>query len=120
METKARKRSRLTSSFTLAIAAWCLVGVGSGCSANRSAHAGMTDAEITSQVEETFAADGRFDAYTIVVTTEDRRVHLSGTVTTADERNAAEKIAAASPGVDSVDNYIRFDPSFATREAPQP
>ena len=95
-----------TIALSLALAA--LVGL--GCATGRPSgppddRAG--DAVITSQVAAKLAADPREDEYEIAVDTRDGVVRLRGVVETAEQRRAAEQLARATEGVESVDNQLR-------------
>jgi hyperosmotically inducible protein len=85
-----------------------VAGVFMACSMRPAANVGITDAEITSGVDVRLAEESRLAPYEIAVRTDDGVVRLSGNVATADDRDSAEAIAAASRGVVSVDNYIQF------------
>jgi osmotically-inducible protein OsmY len=80
----------------------------SGCALSGPEKVVLTDAEISNEITAALGADSRFDAYNINVTTEDAGVRLTGAVATGSERDAAERIAKASRGVDHVENDIRF------------
>ena len=86
----------------------CIAALFAGCSMRQAANVGITDADITSGVEARLAEESQLNGYAIAVKTDDGVVRLSGNVATASDRDSAETIAAASPGVVSVDNYIQF------------
>jgi len=87
---------------------FCVGGLVAGCSMKKPANFGISDAEITAGVREGLAGDPTLKPYTLTVTTEEGVVRLSGGVATSYDRDNAESIAAASRGVVSVNNFIRF------------
>ncbi len=79
-----------------------------GCSAKQPANAGISDADITAGVETALAGESSLGDYDLAVSTASGVVRIGGMVTTEEDRANAETIAAASRGVVSVDNWIRF------------
>jgi len=67
----------------------------------------LNDASVTAKVKARLMADPDVAALHIDVDTADGQVTLKGTVSTADERAEAEKLANHTEGVKSVVNLIQ-------------
>ena len=66
------------------------------------------DATITSDVRARLAADAQTKPFTITVDTEAGVVHVTGDVANDADRTTVERIAHDTPGVQSVDNDVRY------------
>lgn len=86
----------------------CLAFALAGCSAKMPANQGIADAEITTGVEAAFAAESSLADFDLTVSTDDGVVRIAGLVADEEDRASAETIAAASRGVVSVDNWVRY------------
>jgi hypothetical protein len=67
----------------------------------------VPDAEVTTRVSQSLDRAPDLAAYEIDVATENGEVTLSGRVAQDEQRNQAEQIARATPGVEDVVNRIR-------------
>ena len=66
----------------------------------------VAPSEIKRKIEEAFRRSAEIDANRIVVDAKDSEVILKGTVRSWAERQEAERVAWAAPGVTKVDNLI--------------
>ena len=66
------------------------------------------DASITSDVQARLAADPQTKPFAITVDTKAGVVHVAGDVAKDADRQAVERIARDAPGVQSVDNDVRY------------
>jgi hyperosmotically inducible protein len=66
------------------------------------------DVSITGDVRARLAADAQTKPFTIGVETKAGVVHVTGDVGRDADRNAVERIAREAPGVQSVDNDVRY------------
>ena len=108
-ETTKRPEKRSIFSATTTSAVFCTAILVAGCSMmSKPANDGISDADITSAVQANLAAEPTLKPYGLLVKTDDGVVHLSGSVITGAERDAAEEIALGSRGVVRVDNYVQF------------
>jgi len=78
-----------------------------GCAATQPIVA-RDDTTITNDVRARIAADTTLTTSGIKVDTKNGVVQLTGSVPNDDMRNAAERVAVATPGVRSVDNDVIF------------
>jgi osmotically-inducible protein OsmY len=67
-------------------------------------------AEIREQIEAAFKRAAEFDSRRVAVTAHDGRVTLNGNVHSCAERQAAERVAWAAPGVEQVDDCLTVEP----------
>ncbi len=99
---------KLTHALLAAAAALAVVTT-TGCAVARDQQtvgSYIDDATITTRVKTRFAEDQAVSAMAINVETLKGTVQLSGFAKSADEKNAAERLAANVPGVTSVRNDI--------------
>jgi osmotically-inducible protein OsmY len=94
------------------IAGAMLIGV-IGC-ATRQPTVARDDISITTDVRARLAANVQTNASELTVDTKAGVVRLTGAVATDDERNSIERIARDTPGVQGVDNNVRFGAAAAT------
>lgn len=80
-----------------------------GDQVERAAEA-FDDAAISAQVSAALAQDPQLSALSIDVDTVAGRVRLTGTAPSAEARDRATQLAAAVPGVQSVDNLLTVPP----------
>jgi osmotically-inducible protein OsmY len=66
------------------------------------------DASITSDVQARLAADPQTKPFAITVDTKSGVVHVAGDVAKDSDRQAVERIARDAPGVQGVDNNVRY------------
>ena len=66
------------------------------------------DASITSDVQARLAADPQTQPFAITVDTKAGVVHVAGAVAKDADRQAVERIAHEAPGVQGVDNDVRY------------
>jgi osmotically-inducible protein OsmY len=66
------------------------------------------DASITSDVQARLAADPQTKPFAITVDTKAGVVHVAGDVAKDADRQAVERIAHDAPGVQGVDNDVRY------------
>jgi len=71
---------------------------------------GPSPDDLRKRIEEALVRSAETDAERITVTTEGRKVVLTGTVRTWAERREAERVAWSAPGVTEVDNRITIAP----------
>lgn len=67
-------------------------------------------ADIREQIEAAFKRSAELDACRVAVTAQDGRVTLTGNVHSWAERQEAERLAGAAPGVEQVDDYLTVEP----------
>lgn len=78
------------------------------CSTTRPIDQQASDAAISSKIESKLAANPQTNNFEIDVDTMNGRVRLSGLVETDAERQEAERLAASTEGVRSVDNQLKL------------
>lgn len=78
-----------------------------GCSTGKQI-AEVDDSVITADIDAQIAANSSLSPHPIKVKTSNGAVQLTGTVAKSSQRTAVEKLAAATPGVRSVSNNVRF------------
>jgi len=66
------------------------------------------DASITSDVQARLAANPQTKPFAITVDTKSGVVHVTGDVAKDADRQAVERIAQGAPGVQSVENNVRY------------
>ena len=66
------------------------------------------DASITTDVQARLAADPQTKPFAITVDTKSGVVHVTGDVAKDADRQAVERIAQGAPGVQSVENNVRY------------
>lgn len=71
---------------------------------------GPSPDEMRKKIEDALVRSAETDARNITVTTEGRKVILSGTVRSWAERQEAERVAWLAPGVTEVENRIHLQP----------
>ncbi len=69
----------------------------------------LTDAEIASNVRDALLRDPLVDRYQIVVTADDGKVTLNGSVDTYFEKGTADDVASRAKGVTTVKNNLEVD-----------
>lgn len=69
----------------------------------------LTDAEIASNVRDALLRDPLVDRYQVVVTADDGKVTLNGTVDTYFEKGTADDVASRAKGVTTVKNNLEVD-----------
>jgi osmotically-inducible protein OsmY len=67
----------------------------------------LSPVAISEAIEAAFRRSAELDARSIHVSTHDSTVELTGTVSSFSERDKAERVAWAAPGIQSVENQIR-------------
>ena len=72
----------------------------------------LTSTEVETAIRSAFERNALVDANKIKVTTSDNKVTLTGKVRNYAERDEAERVAWAAPGVFSVDNKLTLVWSF--------
>ena len=98
-----------SASFLALIGALALGGLAAGCASTPTSDSTgqyVDDTVITTKVKNALLADGAVKSSEISVQTVKRVVQLSGFVDTSDQKSAAEKDAAAIPGVKDVKNNL--------------
>jgi len=70
----------------------------------------VSPADIKRKIEEAFKRNAEIDANRIQVKSSDGEVVLEGTVRSWAERQEAERVAWAAPGVKKVEDHIRISP----------
>ncbi len=75
------------------------------------------DATISGDVRARLAADGQTKPFTIAVDTKAGVVHVTGAVSKSADRDSVERIARETPGVQSVDNDVRYGATPVPAEA---
>ena len=70
----------------------------------------VSPADIKRKIEEAFKRNAEIDANSIQVKSSDGEVVLEGTVRSWAERQEAERVAWAAPGVKKVEDHIRVSP----------
>lgn len=101
------EHSRTRAGRTLAAVAIAMLLGGMGCAA-RTPAVTRSDTAISDDVRARLAADAQTKPYAITVETTDGVVRVSGGVAKDSERQQVEAVALATPGVQSVDNDVRY------------
>ena len=84
-----------------------------GCAARQPIVA-RDDASITNDVRARLAVNAQTNPSDLTVDTKAGIVRLTGAVATDDQRNSIERIARDTPGVQAVDNNVRYGAAAAT------
>ncbi|MGE0450986.1 MAG: BON domain-containing protein [Vicinamibacterales bacterium] len=75
----------------------------------------VADGAITMKIQAQYAADDVVKGHEIDVDTQNGTVTLKGNVESDAQREAAERIARETDGVNSVDNQLRVQPGSASQ-----
>src|SRR5262249_10398116 len=116
IEHKRRRWRTFVARFVVAVllVAVLLAGCGSHC--KERAQEAIDDASISAAVQAKLTAD-RSSNFTLVSVDSDRGVlHLTGVVTSAEQRKRAEELSHQVKGVTHVENSLRIQHSNATRK----
>jgi hyperosmotically inducible protein len=116
--TSTSSRRRVRTPHAAAMLAIALLVGAIGCAA-RQPVVERDDVAITTDVQARLAAESGASSPKIAVDTKAGVVRLTGSVATDTERNSAERIARATPGVREVDNSVVFG-NVPARSDPAP